>query len=154
MAPPSDNQDDSVGMRRRWMSVLAHATPETLGAHWAALADAPDYQYLRKPETGLVMARARAGGTGGLFNLGEITVTRCSVRGSNGVIGHAYVMGRSRRHAELAAVFDAMLQEDSRRGRLLEEVIEPLSRAQAAEWGERSRKVAATKVDFLTLARD
>ena len=51
-------------------------------------------------------ARAR-GGTGTRFNLGEMTLTRCAVSLENGVVGIAYVQGRSLRHAEQAAVADA-----------------------------------------------
>ena len=40
----------------------------------------PPHARLRGPETGLVMVRGRAGGGGAPFNLGEMTVTRCTVR--------------------------------------------------------------------------
>ncbi len=40
------------------------------------------------------MVRGRAGGTGAPFNLGEMTVTRCSVTLDDGRVGHAYVPGR------------------------------------------------------------
>ena len=43
-----------------------------------------------------------------------MTVTRCAVELDDGTLGHAYVGGRDRRHAELAAVFDALLQEPKR----------------------------------------
>ena len=57
------------------------------------------------------MVRGRAGGGGAPFNLGEMTVTRCTVRTDSGQVGHAYVAGRDARQAELAAVFDALLQD-------------------------------------------
>ena len=68
---------------------------------------------IRPPETGLVMLRGRMGGTGGAFNLGEATVTRCAVRTAKGHEGHAYVMGRNHGHAKIAAVCDALLQDES-----------------------------------------
>ena len=68
---------------------------------------------IRPPETGLVMLRGRIGGTGSAFNLGEATVTRCAVRTVRGHEGHAYVMGRNHGHAKLAAVCDALLQDES-----------------------------------------
>ena len=37
---------------------------------------------------------AAAGGGGAAFNLGEMTVTRCTVRTETGFVGHAYVAGR------------------------------------------------------------
>src|SRR5690606_793551 len=97
--------------RQRWMSVLAKARNEELDRAWAELADKPRWRSLRKPEAGMVMVRARAGGTGGRFNLGEMTVTRCAVQLDGGATGHAYVAGRDGRKAELAALFDALLQD-------------------------------------------
>ena len=66
---------------------------------------------MRGPETGLVMVRGRAGGSGSPFNLGEMTVTRCTVQLGSGTAGHAYIAGRDERQAELAAVADALLQD-------------------------------------------
>jgi alpha-D-ribose 1-methylphosphonate 5-triphosphate synthase subunit PhnG len=106
----------------------------------------------------MVMVRARTGGTGGQFNLGQMTVTRCALRlaggaaGSGGV-GLGYVQGRSKRHAELAAVFDALLQDDARRAALERAVVAPLEAAQAGRRCDRSRKANATKVNFFTLVR-
>ncbi len=101
----------------------------------------------------MAMVRALAGGTGQRFNMGEMTVTRCAVRLDNGTVGHAYVAGRNLRHAELAAVLDAMLQDDSRRTEIEEAVIGPLAAAQQAERATAARKAAATKVDFFTMVR-
>jgi alpha-D-ribose 1-methylphosphonate 5-triphosphate synthase subunit PhnG len=135
------------------MSVLALASTEDLEAAWRRLAAAPGHRVLRPAEVGLVMVRARAGGTGTRFNLGEMTVTRCSVELPDGTVGHAYVGGRRRRHAELAAVLDALLQDPQRRTELEAEIVAPLARAQA----ERRRAVAArsapTRVDFFTMVR-
>ena len=60
------------------MAALANATFEDLQA-LALREPLPDYVALRAPETGLVMVRGRIGGTGAPFNVGEMTVTRCSV---------------------------------------------------------------------------
>ena len=65
------------------------------------------------------MARGRPGGDGAPFNLGEMTVTRCTVRLEDGTVGHAYVAGRDMRQAELAAVLDAVLQGPARRGAMM-----------------------------------
>lgn len=141
------------GARRRWMSVLALASPADLEAAWSALADRPAYRPVRRPEIGLVMVRGRAGGTGSRFNLGEMTVARCTVELLSGAVGHAYVGGRSLRHAELAAVFDGLLQEPVRRPGLEVRLIGPLEAAQ------RERRIAAqnrsvpTRVEFFTLVR-
>lgn len=149
---------DAVRERRRWMSVLAKAEPGEIEAAWAHLADKPDYAWLRRPEAGMVMVRARAGGSGAQFNLGQMTVTRCALRlasgeAGTGCVGLGYVQGRSKRHAELAAAFDALLQDESRRSALERAVIAPLEAAQAGRREARSRKAASTKVNFFTLVR-
>ena len=99
------------------------------------------------------MIQARAGGTGRRFNLGEMTMTRCVVRLADGTTGFSHIAGRDVRKAELAAVFDALLQRPDDQGRLLTDVIRPLESAEAAQKRTMAEKVAATKVDFFTLAR-
>ena len=54
----------------------------------------PDVVSIRAPEIGAVMVRGRVGGAGDAFNLGEMTVTRCSLRLACGAVGHGYVQGR------------------------------------------------------------
>ena len=142
-----------VEARQRWMSVLAKARLAELENAWDELAEKPAYDWLRQPEIGMVMVRARTGGTGGQFNLGQMTVTRCTLRLASGEAGVGYVQGRCKRHAELAAVFDALLQDETRRRQLEASVVAPLAAAQAARRGERSRKANATKVNFFTLVR-
>jgi alpha-D-ribose 1-methylphosphonate 5-triphosphate synthase subunit PhnG len=79
------------------MSLLACASVDALAERWEALALDPAYTWLRAPEIGAVMVRGRAGGTGAPFNLGEMTVTRCTLRlDESGATGHAYVQGRAR----------------------------------------------------------
>jgi alpha-D-ribose 1-methylphosphonate 5-triphosphate synthase subunit PhnG len=147
--------------RREWMGILSRAPLEML-EHWHAGANPPAHRWVRRPETGLVMVRARAGGTGGRFNLGQMTVTRCALRllesaadgdTETGIVGLGYVQGRSKRHAELAAVFDALLQDEARRGVLEGRVIAPLEAAHAERRDARSRKANSTKVNFFTLVR-
>jgi alpha-D-ribose 1-methylphosphonate 5-triphosphate synthase subunit PhnG len=143
---------DEQEQRRRWLAVLARAATDRLEFCWAETAP-PALTLLRQPETGLVMARGRAGGTGQRFNLGEITVTRCTVQSADGHIGHGYVAGRDRRKAELIASFDALLQAPERRADLLGRVVEPLAAAQAEARMATARKAAATRVEFFTMVR-
>jgi alpha-D-ribose 1-methylphosphonate 5-triphosphate synthase subunit PhnG len=148
----SSEPDHVLAARQHWMSVLARANLDALEAYWQSLPASPEYRFLRKPEIGMAMVRGRAGGTGGAFNLGEVTVTRCVIGLDEGIQGFAYITGRCRRHAELAAVFDALMQADGERhGPAL---IQPLH----AQWQERreqtSRKAAATKVNFMTMVRE
>jgi alpha-D-ribose 1-methylphosphonate 5-triphosphate synthase subunit PhnG len=145
--------DDGTAARQRWMGVLARADGARLETLWADHGVSAPLEPVRPPETGLVMVRGRAGGTGQRFNLGEMTVTRAAVRTPDGRVGHAYVKGRDKRHAELAAAFDALLQDDARRDALLAAVIEPLAEAEAERRHTLAAKAAATKVDFFTLVR-
>jgi alpha-D-ribose 1-methylphosphonate 5-triphosphate synthase subunit PhnG len=141
------------GVRAHWMSVLAKAPADDLEAAFQRLAGPPRYRVVRGPEVGLVMVRARAGGTGTRFNLGEMTVTRCTVELADGTLGHAWVGGRGERHAEVAAVLDALLQAAALRPGLEAEVVAPLAEAQAARRRLAAERAAATKVDFFTVVR-
>ena len=146
-------ETEEHGARRAWMSVLARAPLDELERFWSALSPQPGWSFLRRPETGAVMVRGRAGGTGRRFNLGEMTVTRCAVRLDDGAVGLAYVAGRSSRHAELAAALDALLQDPGRRPTVEAQVIAPLRGLLAQKAELASRKAAATKVEFFTLVR-
>ncbi|WP_425406503.1 phosphonate C-P lyase system protein PhnG [Hwanghaeella sp.] len=143
--------------RQNWMAVLAKSDPKDLAEKTATLRDLPRYAVIRPAETGSVMVRGRAGGTGSPFNLGEMTVTRCVVQltGSddNSVVGHAYVAGRDKGHAENAALMDALLQTSSWHSEVRDNVITPLAQAAKDARLERSGKVAATKVNFFTMVR-
>lgn len=137
--------------RRRWMSVLARADATELAAALQRHGTTPAYTKLRGPEAGLIMVRGRTGGGGAPFNLGEMTVTRCTLRTDAGQVGHAYVEGRDARKAELAALFDAMLQDPRRQDVLQEDVIAPLESAQRAKRAAVAAKAAATKVQFFAM---
>lgn len=135
------------------MGVLARASAAELEPLWRVHGATTPLPPLRPAETGLAMVRGRAGGTGQRFNLGEMTVTRCAVEGPGGTVGHGYVKGRCKRHAELAAAFDALLQDPQRQDALLAAVIEPLAAVQAARMRAVAAKAAATKVEFFTMVR-
>jgi alpha-D-ribose 1-methylphosphonate 5-triphosphate synthase subunit PhnG len=139
--------------RRRWMAVLAQASPDELEGRWRDVTAAPPHRMLRPPETGLVMVRGRAGGTGARFNVGEMTVTRCAVELEGGAVGVAYVRGRDRRHAELAAVLDALLQDPARHDDLEHAVVAPLAAAQTARRRAAAERVAPSRVEFFTMVR-
>lgn len=123
---------------------------------WAHLADltkeiaATPCEVVRAPETGLVMLRGRMGSTGAAFNLGEATVTRCSVRLAHGTEGHAYIMGRNAEHARRAALCDALFQDDPTRFAV---VMQSIAALLDKGRQETASKVAATKVDFFTMVR-
>lgn len=135
--------------RKDWMAVLAKANPARLTA---LMPDLPDHSFLRSPEVGAVMVQGRAGGTGAPFNLGEMTVTRCSVQLAEGPVGHAWVQGRDARHATRAAIVDALMQTPQAAA-LGQSVLDVLQSEAQAKRHARAEKAAATKVDFFTLMR-
>ena len=137
--------------RSQWLSVLAKARVDEVTSAWDALGERPGYQALRAPEVGLVLVRGRMGGLGDAFNLGEMTLTRAAVRLQSGQTGLAYVAGRDRRHAEIAAVVDAMMQSPALRDSVEGPVIARLDSAQQERRTLGARKAAATKVDFFTM---
>lgn len=140
--------------RRRWMGLLARAEPARLAALWAeATAGAePAHEVVRPPETGMVMTRGRAGGSGQAFNLGEMTVTRCAVRLEDGAVGQSWVAGRDHGHARIAALCDGLMQ-GADAGRIETAIVTPLERAETDKRQRQARKAAATRVDFFTMVR-
>ncbi|WP_305969405.1 MULTISPECIES: phosphonate C-P lyase system protein PhnG [unclassified Mameliella] len=137
--------------RKDWMSLLAKAPPRALAALWEGRG-APDFTWLRAPEIGAAMVRGRMGGTGAPFNMGEMTVTRCSLQLEGGAVGHGYVQGRDKAHAERAALVDALMQTEAAE-RIRAEVLEPLRAEMTGRAEARAAKAAATKVEFFTLVR-
>lgn len=143
--------------RRDWMALLARAPVARLES---ALLDEARHepQWLRRPETGLMMVQGRAGGTGERFNLGEVTVTRCALRphgaSRDGAVGVAYVLGRDPRQARLAALADALLQDPRHRDRLVATLLEPVQRQLQAQQAQQQARTRSTQVDFFTVARE
>ncbi|MEL7182670.1 MAG: phosphonate C-P lyase system protein PhnG [Pseudomonadota bacterium] len=140
------------GARKAWMGLLAKAPEGRVADLLDAALARPGFTWLRAPEVGTAMVRARAGGTGAPFNLGEMTVTRCALTLATGEVGHAYIQGRRKADAEAAALVDGLMQTDAaptvRAG-----VLAPLEAEMAAGKAARAQKAAATKVDFFTMVR-
>ncbi|UZE96242.1 phosphonate C-P lyase system protein PhnG [Alkalimarinus alittae] len=154
----ADTQKVDKTPRQQWMSVLSKAPVDELERRWKAMEHPPKTRFIRTPEIGLMMVRGRAGGSGTPFNLGEMTMTRCVVELENGTSGFGYVKGRSKRHAELAASFDALLQDTnehdlSQHVELVDGWLKPLHKAWQAARDKRSKAAASTKVDFFTMVR-
>ncbi|MCL2849165.1 MAG: phosphonate C-P lyase system protein PhnG [Micrococcales bacterium] len=149
----------AVAERQRAARAFASADASRLAAHWAAWPDAPQVEYLRSPEAGLVMVQGRINGSGDRFNLGEATVTRATavLRGGNLLaerVGTSYVLGSDPEHAGLAAVFDALLTDPATTDRVLSDVVEPLEREQAEADALTRAEARATQVSFFTVARE
>ncbi len=132
----------------------------------AAKMPVPSYSIVRAPETGLIMARGRVGNTGDAFNVGEVMVTRCVVclneDGASGTpdqdqdqgfLGYAWVMGEKPRHAEIAALLDALWLREAYAS-LMEMHVAPILMQRRMDKEEaEAHAVAKTKVDFFTMVR-
>ena len=144
-------------VRADWMALLARAPQELLESVLGPQAGAAP-RWLRAPETGLMMVQGRAGGTGERFNLGEVTVTRCALRldeaGTKAPVGVAYVLGRSHRQAQLAALADALLQDPAQQAALDARLLAPVRQHLARRRAEQAARTQSTKVDFFTVARE
>jgi len=140
--------------RAAWLAVLARASLAQLQAQTPAANALPPLQQVRPPEIGMLMLRGRVGGTGNPFNLGEASVVRCAVRLGQGPLGVAYALGRDKRRAELAALFDALLQDPQHHDTLQRELLAPLARLQAQARAQRQHAVAGSKVEFFTFVQD
>ena len=144
----------ATAARQALMRVCADATEEELETALAALGALPSYAELRAPQTGLVMLRGRVGGNGPAFNVGEAIVTRAAIQLESGTIGFSYLLGRSHRRAQLAALIDAMGQDSAdHRERLEVSLVAPVEARRAQECADRRAETAATKVNFFTLVR-
>lgn len=146
---PAPAAEMAASDRREWMGLLARARPDRLAA---LVPDLPPHDLLRPPEIGAVMVRGRVGGSGAPFNLGEMTVTRCTVALEGGVVGHAHVQGRDKAHATRAAIVDALMQTPAAAA-LRARVLDPLAAEEAAARALRAGKAAATRVEFFTMVR-
>ncbi|WP_292522184.1 phosphonate C-P lyase system protein PhnG [Mesorhizobium sp.] len=144
---------NDVERRQRWMAVLARASCQELDQAYSDLPNAPAYVCLRPAESGLVLVRGRAGEAGASFNLGEVTMTRCALKLTDGTTGFAFILGRDQRQAELAALFDALLQRDDETASATLKVISEFEHAQSMRRDLKSRKAAATKVDFFAMTQ-
>ena len=135
------------------MATLATAQLADLEPLVLSLGDLPPYHLPRPPEMGLVMVQGRMGGSGDPFNLGEMPMSRCVVQ-LDSTLGFGYVGGRSLRHAELAALCDALLQIPLWSDRVMAMVILPLQTLAQTRKAQQQAETDATQVDFLTLTRE
>ncbi|MEP3846558.1 MAG: phosphonate C-P lyase system protein PhnG [Paracoccaceae bacterium] len=143
---------DENAPRKTWMGLLAKAPEGRVAALLDAAMARPDFTWLRAPEIGSAMVRGRAGGTGARFNVGEMTVTRCTLTLGSGEVGHAYIQGRRKTDSEAAALVDALMQGPNA-DKIRTAILEPLEAEQIAAKTARAAKAAATKVEFFTMAR-
>lgn len=145
---------EATVQRQRWLAVLARAPREALAQHAPPVLADHRFEWLRRPEIGLTMVRARIGNGGDRFNLGEVTVTRCALRldlAGARAVGIGYVLGRDPQRAEWTAGLDALLQLPAQQALLLQQVIAPLAEAAAAAHQRQQARTASSRVRFYTL---
>ncbi len=144
----------TVMARQNRFQVLASASRQELEKGWNSLDLDLPWQFLRQPEHGLVMLRGRMGGDGAPFNLGEASVTRCSVLFSGGIEGHAMTLGRDADKARLMALIDgASVLDEAWSQRVEAEIIAPLHLKQQQDAAAKAAETNKTKVNFFTLVR-
>jgi alpha-D-ribose 1-methylphosphonate 5-triphosphate synthase subunit PhnG len=153
LAEMNEAKAEAEGARKRTADLLARAELAELKAAFEALAEKPAAQPVRGPETGLVMVRGRMGGGGAAFNLGEVTVTRATIRLASGTIGHAQALGTDREKARLSAIFDALWQEPNTRDAVETTLLAPIAARLADADKKKADETAATRVDFFTMVR-
>jgi alpha-D-ribose 1-methylphosphonate 5-triphosphate synthase subunit PhnG len=136
--------------RRHWMSVLARSHAEDVNMIWESLAMQPDFVWLDEPEFTSVMVRARAGSNGTLFNLGEVVTTTCRVLVNDKAAGTACIVGRDKRHAAIAALFDALLANSTASPRRADfnDAISWLDQRLELRAQQAAAKTLTTRVDF------
>ncbi len=147
-----NSEIDPHARRKAWLGLLAKSPAAEVARLWAAYGIPPDHSILRAPEIGGVMVRGRAGAVGAAFNLGEMSVTRASVKLVCGTVGHGYVQGRSKDHALQTALIDALMQTDAAT-QVEAAILAPLRKGRDTAKAIRAAKAAATKVDFFTMVR-
>lgn len=152
-ATPEGIPMTNIADRRTALGILSRSPAGLLAERLARVEDLPGFTWLRKPETGTMMLRGRVGGDGELFNLGEATLTRCTLRTDDGSVGVGTVLGRNAAKAEQVALCDALLQRPATASRVLSEVIGPLAEAEQERQVREAAEVAASRVDFFTLVR-
>ena len=141
-----------IEKRKSWMSLLATSNKNDLLNLWEQKKININYEWLRTPEIGSIMAQGRMGVTGDKFNIGEVTITRCSLKLNCGTIGHSYVQGRSKKKAEISALCDALMQTEMS-NEINKSIIIPLEKIKKNNKDKILSKAEATKVDFFTLVR-
>lgn len=139
--------------RQRWMALLGGASIKDLETEKQRLGPDIDWDYIIKPEVGLLMVQSGADGSHPAFNLGEMSVTKCvlEVKGQN--LGYAMILGSDLVHAELAALFDGLLQHPDYRNDLKSNLINMLAEKQLQKDRSLEKDVADTTVEFFTLKR-
>ena len=144
------DQEDLKTARQAWLGILVRVPKDELikvANQWIF-----SVVILKSPEVGLMMTNGRIHSTGGSFNVGEVSLTKCVLKDAEGHLGYGHILGRSHQQAHAIAMFDFALQ----RLDTSESAIQQLEkwRQQIDELtSQESARVEATRVDFFTMVR-
>jgi alpha-D-ribose 1-methylphosphonate 5-triphosphate synthase subunit PhnG len=144
---------DTKPQRQINLSVLAKAPLAQMLKYWREINVDTTFTFLKKPEVGMAMVRAQAGGGSENFNMGEMTMTRCVIRLDSDEVGYGFVAGRSKKKSELIAIIDACWQKESLKNMIEEKIIEPLYRLQITSAKKVVENTKTSKVNFFTMVR-
>lgn len=140
--------------RAAWMSVLACAATSELQQSWDAFEHRPPFEWLKKPEYGSVLLQGRIGGSGREYGVGQVLITRCSIRLIDGRIGVGYTRGRAGHHVFIAAMFDALMQTADAAGLSAARIVSELEAKRDQRRRVDQAKTEETRVDFTVGARE
>nr|AHG53037.1 COG3624 Uncharacterized enzyme of phosphonate metabolism [uncultured bacterium B3TF_MPn1] len=149
------NSESSSGKtsRQRLLSLLSKSNGESVKQAWESLGVVPEYSFLKRPEVGMVMVKAQAGGNGTNFNMGEMTVTRTVLQLSGNQVGYGYIAGRDKDKSLTVALIDALYQLCEWQDVIEEKIMKPLERALQSAQTKHKQRVDRTKVNFFTMVR-
>jgi len=139
--------------RQKMMALLGGASIKDLETEKERLGPGIDWNYIIKPEVGLLMVQSDADGSHPAFNLGEMSVTKCVLEVKGHYLGYAMILGSDLVHAELAALFDGLLQHPDYRNDIKSNLINTLAEKQLQKDRSLEKDVADTTVEFFTLKR-
>ena len=140
--------------RREWIRLLANAGLSDLEDARRQLENPVAYKYIVRPETGLLMVQAKADGSHNRFHLGEVSVTKCVLEIEDRYLGYGMVTGSNRDHAELAAMFDGLLQHPDYHDDLKRQLLDKLEKQQRRAARDMEQEAERTRVEFFTLKRE
>jgi alpha-D-ribose 1-methylphosphonate 5-triphosphate synthase subunit PhnG len=145
--------DADTKQRQQLLAVLSKCSSKDIKALWQPLNLTPNYQLLKSPEIGMVMVKAKTGGNGSPFNMGEMTVTRTVLRLDSNQMGYGYIAGRDKEKSLLIAMIDACYQVADWQSEINQKVLEPLQAQHNQAYRAHAQQVEKTKVNFFTMVR-
>ena len=139
--------------RQHWFSVLARSHADLVLERSEPWIVPDDFRVVKPPEVGMLQVQGRTGGKGQAFNIGDITITRCTVCGPDNFYGHAVLSGRRKDYALRVAQLDALLQHPAYHTDCMHNIIMPMHNRWQEAQAQKQARVAQTRVDFFTLVR-